>query len=277
MTGPDGYPSLFADPGFLAEAASANAQAVFKELLGDAVDEAWAYSLDRLTRNAVSLAVRVRSDAREGMPDLGSIALDFARLWEALAHLDPNRRSGNALANAATLYEVAGYQANAATLARALRPSSRSRISHPIEETVALFLQRKFVELRLESEPVLKEGSVEDDLTREMVRVGVLRGLQAAASYFMSGRASTYEAALNLLDVSVQASAVLGDVGETNLLRGIRSVLPLMHQRSTWETLAGTVDHPRWRRYLRVLARGLGQPILHSRSVSELWPSQVAL
>jgi helicase len=50
-----------------------------------------------------------------------------------------------------------------------------------------------------------------------------------------------------------------------------------MKQRSTWVALNHAAEgYPRWRRYLRLLARGLSPTVLDSRSVSELWPSQLA-
>ena len=237
----------------------------------------WRYSSTRLLRNAVALAVTARSEARDrNGNELSSTALESARLWEALGRLGQHSTKVNALANAATLYEIAGYQANAATLARELLPPARNRQTRLLEEYVALFLQRRYIALRLEPDTNLDESLGEDEFTRQMTRVGALRGMQAAASYFMSGSSGAYESAIKLLDASIAASAEIGDVGETNLVRGIRSVLPVMYSRSTWQTLVDSVEHPRWRRYLRILGRGLSQPMVYSRSVSELWPSQAA-
>src|SRR5439155_1474600 len=35
-------------------------------------------------------------------------------------------------------------------------------------------------------------------------------------------------------------------------------------------------EHTRWRRYLKLLARGVGPDVYSARSISELWPSQIA-
>ena len=51
-----------------------------------------------------------------------------------------------------------------------------------------------------------------------------------------------------------------------------------MERRSTWNIFPTYVElqNPRWKRYLKLLARGTGQHLLRSPSVSELWPSQIA-
>ncbi len=266
---------LLGDPSFIAEAANLNAHAVFSQLIGTQPVADWLYSPNRLIRNAVRLSIAARDAATATEADrLGPLALEAARVWEALSRVAPGVTPAGALANAATLYEVAGYQANATTLGRHLASAGTGATG--LTESVGLLLQRRLVALRLASPIAAADAESEDDLASSLVERGGLRALQAAALYLMSGSDRAFARAIEILDAT---EAVAGDVGlvlESNLLRNVRAVLPLMHQRSIWQTLSGAVDHPRWQRYMSVLARGLGQPLVNSRSVSELWPSQLA-
>ena len=49
-----------------------------------------------------------------------------------------------------------------------------------------------------------------------------------------------------------------------------------MRTRATWALLPEFApQQPRWQRYLKLLARGVGADLYRGRSVSELWPSQI--
>jgi hypothetical protein len=127
-------------------------------------------------------------------------------------------------------------------------------------------------------QPPADAGYVEDDvlLSRMATAVGA-RGLAAAARYFLSGEPEPFEQALEFLDLASEGFVSAGDSRRVNLTANLRALLPSMQARSTWTTLADVVpDNLRWQRYLRVLARGLGNSVLDSRSISELWPSQLA-
>ena len=79
-----------------------------------------------------------------------------------------------------------------------------------------------------------------------------------------------------MLELAGRGFGTIGDVRRANLTANLAAVLPIIEERSTWAMLADTdPGNLRWQRYLRVLARGLGAQVLDSRSISELWPSQI--
>src|SRR5205807_7315201 len=68
----------------------------------------------------------------------------------------------------------------------------------------------------------------------------------------------------------------LGYVEESNIIGNVRSLLPVMEKRSTWILLSHLApNQPRWQRYLKLLARGVGTNVYKARSISKLWPSQI--
>ena len=49
----------------------------------------------------------------------------------------------------------------------------------------------------------------------------------------------------------------------------------MLRSKSTWTKIGKLLPDKRWKRYLRLLSRGLGSDLYRGPSVSELWPSQI--
>ena len=63
---------------------------------------------------------------------------------------------------------------------------------------------------------------------------------------------------------------------EASAIDSILSLLLIIETRTTGNILSPFAPgHARWERYLKLLARGLGSNAYNSRSISELWPSQL--
>ena len=205
-------------------------------------------------------------------------ALVAAQLWEALAaiHKPPDV---SALMNAATEYELAGYQANALCLARAIRRALSSMPdADPLLEGAVTFLERRFVQLRGEPH---QPAAVSDDadfpeLSRTIATNAVLRGLDHGARYFLTGEEAEIAQAIGFLDRAFSGYTAVGDAMGSSLTGNILAMLRVMYTRATWNVLRSVSPSWRWDRYLRLLARGTGPSPLNARSVTELWPSQLA-
>jgi helicase len=281
----DGPLGLAADRGFRSELAALRAKATLKQLLGQAPDYRWPYTAERVVRNATALHLAIRRLAQSDparLDDVRDAARVAAQAWEGLAALEERTRRATALMNAAVEYELAGYQANAACLARASVDAVAWSAEPTFDGVAAAFVQRLMLRVvsaaaELDQQPE-NAASLDDDelLARMAVAVGA-RGLTAAARFFLSGNPQQLEQGLESLTLAVDGFAGAGDARRANLAVNLKALLPSMRNRSTWATLADVVPGSlRWQRYLRVLARGLGASVLDSRSVSELWPSQLA-
>jgi hypothetical protein len=116
-------------------------------LLGYDVAASRDFSVRRLTRNLVLLNIAVRRVARRGPLDAaGSRAAIFvARSYEQLAEL-PELDSVSLRMTAAVHYELAGFQANAATMARLAMPvrDFSTDGAYNLPELASLFLQGVF-------------------------------------------------------------------------------------------------------------------------------------
>lgn len=78
-----------------------------------------------------------------------------AQGWESLARLKERTTSNTALLNAAAAYDFAGYQANAACLARQI--ASQNQNGDRIIALAATFLQRFFLQAKALSETLVRE------------------------------------------------------------------------------------------------------------------------
>lgn len=276
--------ALAHDGRFQSEVAQVRAKAVLTEIAVQVPSYRWTYVAPRLIRNATAALFdleTIASDEPGRMAGLTTAARHFAQAWESLAKLGERTSRQTALINAAALYELAGYQANAACIARQL-VSQFGNIEHPtLLEFATAFLQRLFLRVIQLADLARREPHV-DGLSYERLWMAAALaiaadGFAAASRYFLSGNEQALQQARRVLERSERGFASLGLVHETNLVHTIRSLLPVMQARSTWTVLGNVMpDNPRWQRYLRLLARGLGQNVLRSASVSELWPSQVA-
>ena len=263
------------------ELAQISARATLVELAAD-VNKNWRYRTERVVRNISAIQTGLYTtiaDAPEALPDVLATARIVAQGWEDLARLGDHVPPSTALLHAALGYELAGYQANAACLAREVTERSAWTTEPSIDGVVAAFLQRLFLRVRSLREslaPRPDTGLAGDELTRRAAKAVFAIALSDAATYFLTGREVNLQQARTNLALALRGFREIGDAVLYNAAAGIDHLLPVMAERSTWHQLATVSGAPRWRRYLQLLARGLGQPALDARSISELWPSQRA-
>ena len=209
---------------------------------------------------------------------VGPSALRLARLWESLARLDEKTPRGHALLSAACAYDLAGYQANAACLSHCFERERQGLGGTDLQQAVSLFLQRRFVELRRTCARLAAEPDYDkvDDMAYALGRAAAATALSSLGTFFLSGNGG---------DAAAAATGALADAGhllassghypESTLLHGVRALAAPMMSRSTWSVLGERArGDPTWERYLMLLARGLGDDLPASRSISEVWPSQ---
>ena len=265
------------------ELAQIEARATLATLEAD-VDPNWRYRTERVVRNLTAIQTELHIAVTED-PDVLSRTLTAARTvaqgWENLARLGDHVATPTALLNAALGYELAGYQANAACLARLVARNSAWTTDPSIDGVLAAFLQRLFLRVRDLREPLTRlpadPASLSlDDLTRRASQAVLAGALSDAATYFLTGDETVLEGATSQLSIAARGFGEVGDAVLYNAATGVGHLLPVMAERSIWRQLCNISSSPRWRRYLNVLARGLGQNVLDSRSISELWPSQRA-
>lgn len=275
--------NLYNDPLFQSEVAQIRAKALLKEITGQIPPYKWSYLAGRVVRNisaaTFSLEVLSQRDSTK-LKELEIAARQLALVWESLAKLEERTTGTTALMNAAVAYELAGYQANAACLARKIGRTYYEIDTPRIDELASLFLQRLFLQVLLLEGRLLKEPKVENvtqyELLEAVATASVGEAFAHAARYFLNGEKGALSQAKELFDESQRSLASLGLVGESNLVRSIGSLLTTMKSRSTWSVFGDiSKENPRWRRYLKLLSRGLGLNVLSSPSVSEMWPSQL--
>lgn len=247
---------------------------------------AWNYSTNRVLRNlsAVSLALQeLALQSPEEIPGRTAEARFAAQAWERLAALADGTDARSALLTAAINYDLAGFQANAVCLARRAADLDREVTGDPLD-LAATFIQRRYLGLLDVAKAIRREPSADelDEMTVEQMAdraaLAVMAdGLVEATGFFLRGSADALETAIERLRLASEAFASLGQGSVFALTRSVQRGLQVMARRSTWTLLWDAApDNPRWTRYLRVLARGLGRDLLASHSVSELWPSQVS-
>jgi len=275
---------LATDRGFQTELAGLRAKATLTELLGAPPDYRWAYTAERAGRNTTALHLALKRAAKDlsRLAQLAGPAQITAQAWESLAAVEERTVRPTALMNAAVAYEFAGYQANAACLARLSVPPESWSVEPTLEGLASAFVQRLLLRVAASAQ-VLDQmpdsvGDLQDEeLGSRMGEALGARGLALAGRYLLSGNSSYLSDSAEILHLAATGFAELGDVRRSNLMSNLEALLPVVESRSTWAVLHDVVpENLRWQRYLRVLARGLGQRVLDSRSISELWPSQLA-
>ena len=273
--------TLLDDKLFQNEVAQIRAKAQIVEISREIPKYNWAYVAQRIIRNltGASLGLEALSiDKTRASDQFQSSALRIARTWESLAKLGEWVDRKIALSNASVAYELAGYQANAACLARQLYPDFSSLQNVSLDAITSAFLQRLFLRVRRFSTDLTREPEGELD-ERHIAEASALAlaadGLSQASEYFLSGKKAALLAASKSLQEAETILILLGAISESNMLHSTRSLLPIMEEKSTWQVLGSIDPSPRWNRYLKLLARGVGKNILNSRSVSEIWPSQL--
>lgn len=275
--------ALERDRGFQNEAAQIQAKALLFEIAREMPQHKWTYNVSRVIRNIVATTFELEQIARDNpdnIEELSRAARKFALVWEAIAKLEEFTTKETARFHAALNYELAGYQANSACIAKQINTRNDQNHIPSLVDMGALFLQRRFVQLRDVAEKAQKQpqtpGRVTLSIIEAMAVALAANAFSATVSYFLAGDIDAIEEGLEVFGNAEKLFASLHSVEESNLIRGISSLLPIMRKRSTWTLLADrAMDHPRWRRYLKLLARGVGASIYTGRSVSELWPSQI--
>lgn len=292
---------------------SARAQAALSDLLpedrrGDIDRIEWPHSARNLARNvtAIHTAVTTSLVDADGAHNVHDAARVAARAWEGLASLQTAANRPLARLNAATQYEIAGYQANAVCLARLAGRDRSFAANGGVGRLVALFLERKLLRLVSDAQEYTREPT--DDAIAELLReieertqpivetdvqdskevredellelltgrALVASGLTFVSLYLLSGDEGNLGEARDALDLGQAMLAQAGAAHEAVLTANVRSLVGVVRDRSTWALVGDVHEDPRWSRYLRILARGLGSRLLEARSVSELWPSQSA-
>lgn len=277
--------SLVKDSSFQREAAQIQAKALLSEVADEVPSYRWTYLPHRVIRNAVLGTLdlqRIATQHPESIDgDLSDAARDLAMVWEHLARLREGTREELALLNAAVNYELAGYQANAAYLARSLEQNLADQPEPTLFDMSNLFLQRRLLQLRRLAETAQAEPEGDGGWNAQLVEA-LAKALAGSAfshtlRFLLRGEKSGLEEAVGDLGRAESLYSSLHLVEETNLIRSIISLLPMIERRATW-TLLPTLapDRPKWRRYLKLLARGVGANLLKGSSITELWPSQIA-
>lgn len=276
---------LVADPGFQSEAAQLQAKALIQELTKQVPSYRWTYIPSRLIRNLTFISLQLEKLARRNRSLLGSLepsTRKVALVWEALASLEEGVSRNAALINAAVNFELAGYQANAMCLAKQIAkiedPQDTGEIS--VAYLTALFLQRRFLRLTQLADELRQEPPEDQQGTQFLGAIGralTSTALLEAVRYFLRGDSDALQHADEVLEEALEFFHSLHVVQETNLVNSLKSLLPVMRQRSTWSNLSQLEinNQPRWHRYIKLLARGVGNNLLEGRSISELWISQL--
>ena len=267
--------------GLLTEIAQLQAHALLNELTDEPPAIRWTYIPARVVRNSILARVQLEELAgrvTDGLDTFSDFAKTLGLTWEALAKLGEGPARETALVNAALNFELAGYQANAALLAR--RVISPTQRVPTVASLASLLLQRRLFLLRdlvtrATAEPDAAAMN-ESDLLEVLATAVAARGLDFFAKYLLAGESAFVEAAVAQLARAEYAFSKYGLMSEANLVRSLRHLLPVIVRHSIWTNLASAGQgSPRWGRYLKLLARGVSSDIFRGRSVSELWPSQL--
>ena len=269
--------AMLADRGFQSELAQVRSKATLQAIGELQSTPNWTYVANRFARNSAA-ALYALETAALADPDSAvkneKRSRQLALAWESLAKLTEGVTRPTALLNAALAYELAGYQANAAYLAKEVLPEPQFDSRADAQALVASFIQRRMIVTKQLANRLLQFSPDPDQpldtLLLELGEVVLADGLSKVCRFFLSGAQPAYREAMELLDEATKIFTGLGAPLHSNIAYGIQSVLPLMMKRSTWSQLEGhSRESEVWKRYLTLLARPL------SRGVTELWPSQI--
>ena len=269
---------LLADPGFQNELAQVRSKATLQAIGDIETSPKWTYTANRFSRNSAAAMYALETEAIENPSSVGAHehqARQVALAWESLAKLAEGTTRPVALLNAALSYELAGYQANAAYLAKEVGGDSELGVL----SLVASFLQRRLITTQQQAADRILRNQPDPDLPLdalafELGGVVLVDGLSKACRFFLNGDQSSIDEALKLLAESANLFGSIGTPLQANIAYGVQAVLPLMTRRSMWSRLHNLVkDSEIWKRYLTLIARGTSGP--SSRGVTELWPSQI--
>ena len=273
---------LLTDPGFQSELAQVRSRAVLEAVGNPVSPPRWTYVAPRFSRNSAAALYALEAAALDNLNsalDHQSHSRQIALAWESLAKLTEGANRPTVLLNAALAYELAGFQANSAYLAKEVLPDDPRYDSRADTlSLVASFLQRRLITTTRLAEYLIQNppdsGLALDDLSVALGEVVLGDGLSKACRFFLSGDQHAYDEAVALLAEAAALFDSLGTPLQSHIAFGIRAVLPQMKRQSTWNQLKQLVNASGvWSRYLTLLARGSAGP--SSRGATELWPSQI--
>ena len=102
------------------------------------------------------------------------------------------------------------------------------------------------------------------------------KGFFSMTEYFFKGNSNSLINSFKSFQNAEYLFNNLLQYEESNLIRSIISLIPIMKDRSTWNMLKKYApEEPKWNLYIKLLSRGLGNDILNATSISELWISQI--
>jgi len=269
------------------EVAQLQAKAMIFELTGAIPNYNWTYVSHRIIRNIQHATFNIENILQNNIlkseiiqdKDLSKAALKIARVWESLAELEDYTKKDAALLNSAFNYELAGYQANALCIAKKIEKDlDWDTIS--LSNLFNLFIQRKFIKLvdilkYLQLEPEIT-NNLNDSLIEKMALALSSKGMENLINFYLRGDETLFNKGIDILNRSQKIYFGLGVIEETNLIRSIIVLSPLIKNKSIWTVLLEINSNSIiWKRYLKLLARGLSHDIYEGHSISELWPSQI--
>lgn len=270
------------DTEFQKDVSQLKSKALLKEITTTLPDVNWNFVESQILRSATAQSFIIENLILSNPDNLNSLSqfpLRLASLWENLARLGEKTNENKALLNAAIVYEIAGFQANAACLTKKISKQLPVNETNSIESLFSLFLQRLFLKLKKTCEPFLNEQAEIDDQYQAVTSFGfslAAQGFVNSLNYFLSGNKEFLQKGISCFQDSESVLVEGGLAVEANLVRSIRSLLPIMVNKSTWVILGNLILGNRlWERYLKLLTRGVGKDIFNSPSISELWPSQI--
>lgn len=280
----DKLSAAWSDDVFHEDASQVMSKSLLKDLSAseDLQNRTWTFDEPLVHRNAAILSYLAgtlsieagREPGGQGVPP--KQALRLARLWESLAKLGEKTPRGYALLNAACAYELAGYQANAACLAKRFEADPQAG-TLGLSGIASTFLQRKFVRLRRECDSLAAEPDYEKvgDMPQALGLAAASMSLSALGAFFLTGDRAKVDAAAAGLAKAEDLFSAYGLDHESALAHTLRALAMPMVSRSTWSVLGSLAETQfEWRRYLMLLARGIGSFPEDARSISEVWPSQ---
>ena len=271
--------ALVGDYDFSRELAQVRARATLETLGADVDHVEWNFQRTRLERNGTACIFEIESAVRTDptilrqADRLPEAALTIAQLWEALGGISIHDRTVPLMA-AAIAYEIAGYQANAATIARQLERMSND---WPLAPLVIDFLQRKLISVVKRLDDIENSGVYPTDLSSLANAAAdrlLGRGLAAVCRYLLGGKRSSMSDAIELVERARDIYERVGRPAQANFCFAAGAFIPLIEGRSAWTLIGTAARSGRWERYLKLLGRGTAGRPIDSKSLAELWPSQ---
>src|SRR6266571_8174404 len=174
------------------EVSQIRAKALLKEVSGEVSQYNWTYNSSRVVRNIAGATFVLTALSQRNLAELARLdkaAYRFALTWESLAKLGEGVSRETALINAAVSYEMAGYQANAACLARQVGRDYVEIVTPTFTDIVKTFLQRLFVQLRVLCVRLRSESKEELNLSGldERIASAMSDAFEFAGIFFLRG------------------------------------------------------------------------------------------